>query len=81
MCLNHLNNVQWPRTLWKASHCQRFIVSVVVKEGVVTLMGPVEPFVTMIKMKSIKGSTCQFVLNQAIKECFKEVIKQLIIIM
>ena len=53
-------------------------MSVVIKQGVVTLIGPVEPFVTVIKMKSIKGSTCQFVLNQAIKECFKEMIKQLI---
>ena len=65
----------------EAIHCQRFIVSVVVKEGVyvVTLIGPVEPFVTVIKIKSIKRSTCQFVLNQAIKECFKEMIKQLIV--
>ena len=30
-------------------------MSVVVKEGVITLIGPVEPFVTVIKMKSIKG--------------------------
>ena len=49
------------------------------QESVVTLIGPVELFVTVIKMKSIKGSTCQFVLNQAIKECFKEMIKQLIV--
>ena len=54
-------------------------MNVVVKESVVTLIGPVEPFVTVIKMKSVKGSTCQFVLNQAIKECFKEMIKQLIV--
>ena len=26
----------------------------------------------------IKGSTCNFVLNQAIKECFKEAIKRLV---
>ena len=46
-------------------------------QGVVTLIMPVKPFTTRPESKCNQRINTSFVLNQAIKERFKEAIKRL----
>ena len=48
----HFLRAQFPRGHHEMKYRTRFGVRNLVKQGVVTLIGPVEPFATGIKMKS-----------------------------